>query len=263
MVRHDHLGRPVTLSAHPQRIISLCPSLTETLFAIGVGDRMVGRTRHCIHPKDAVKRLQNVGGTKQVREDVIAALSPDLILCEKEENTKEMVDALSVHYPVYVVDVHTVDDALKMVSDLGVVTDAVAAAHRLIQEIRDASAALQVVRVHTMAYLIWKDPYMAAGGDTYLDDLLTRSGFVNVFAKETSRYPEVSIEQLQAVAPNVVFLSSEPYPFKEEHRAHLQSLLPQSHVALIDGEICWSGARMRQAFPVLGKVQEILAELSR
>ncbi|MCY0874890.1 MAG: helical backbone metal receptor [Firmicutes bacterium] len=262
MLRRDQLGREVEMPEHPERIISLCPSLTETLFALGVGDRVVGRTRHCIHPQGQVKRAQNVGGTKDVHEEVIASLNPDLILCEKEENTKEIVDSLSTKYPVYVVDVHTVEDALTMVADLGVVVDARDEAQRLVQEIRTELQDLPTDRPRTMAYLIWKDPYMAAGGDTYLDSLLTRAGFVNVFGHSESRYPQIAIAQLQALSPDVVFLSSEPYPFKEAHRANLQSLLPDAQVKLIDGEICWNGARMRYAVSVLRRVQKELEGIS-
>lgn len=257
----DHLGRQVMLPSYPLRIISLCPSLTETLFALGLGDRVVGRTRHCVHPEESVKRAQNVGGTKEVREDIIATLAPDLIFCEKEENTKAMVDALSLVHPVYVVDVHTVEDAIAMVNDLGVVTGAQLASEQLVQEISTQLDRLRAEATYSTAYLIWKDPYMAAGEDTYLDDLLRRAGFLNVFRQPLGRYPEVTLEQLVDIRPDVVFLSSEPYPFREQHQLELQDLLPHSHVVLIDGEICWSGARMRQACDVLLAAQAALQNM--
>jgi len=254
----DHLGRHVMLKSYPERIISLCPSLTETLFVLGLAERVVGRTRHCVHPHESVKRARSVGGTKDVREDIIATLEPDLIFCEKEENTKAMVDALSRVHPVYVVDVHTVEDAITMVKDLGVVTGAQLAAGQLVQEICTQLDRLQVEATYSTAYLIWKDPYMAAGEDTYLDDLLRRAGFLNVFRQPLGRYPEVTLAQLMEIRPEVVFLSSEPYPFGLHHQIELQGLLPDSYVMLIDGEICWSGARMRQACSVLLAAQAAL-----
>ncbi|MCY0901664.1 MAG: helical backbone metal receptor [Firmicutes bacterium] len=251
-VYRDHLDREVVVPMRPQRIVSLCPSLTETLFALGLGPRMVGRTRHCVHP-DAARTLQNVGGTKEVRADVIATLEPDLIFCEKEENTEEIVRTLSALYPVYVVDVHTVDDALGLITDLGEVTGVAQTAQSLRADIKSRLQTLPRVDGVRMAYLIWQNPYMGAGQDTYLDALFAEAGYVNALADLNGRYPEVTLEVLQHKAPDVVFLSSEPYPFKASHQAQIQAALPQSKVLLIDGEVCWSGARMREAVAILRK----------
>jgi len=254
-VYRDHLARDVVVPMQPQRIVSLCPSLTETLFALGLGERMVGRTRHCVHP-DAARTLQNVGGTKEVRADVIAKLEPDLIFCEKEENTEEIVRTLSALYPVYVVDVHTVDDALRLITDLGEVTGVAQTAQALRADIESRFQTLPRANGVSMAYLIWQNPYMGAGQDTYLDALFAKAGYINTLADLNGRYPEVTLEILQQKAPDVVFLSTEPYPFKATHQAQIQAALPQSKVLLIDGEVCWSGARMREAVAVLRRAYE-------
>ncbi|MHB1957263.1 MAG: helical backbone metal receptor [Sulfobacillus sp.] len=243
----DHLGRVVEIAFPPERIISLCPSLTETLYALGLAEKIVGRTRFCVHPREQVKQARNVGGTKKVDLPRIRSLNPDLIFSEKEENTQAMIAELEKEFPVYVIDVQTVDQALQAVLDVGGVTGREAAARQLTEDISTRLAALHNARGCRMAYLIWKDPYMAVGNHTYLHSLLTRCGFVNVLADESGRYPTVTLEMVAAASPDVVFLSSEPYPFVERHRQELQAKLPNVRVLLIDGEISWNGARMLHA----------------
>ena len=252
----DHLGRTMRVDWPPQRIISLCPSLTETLHRMDLAKRIVGRTRFCIHPHPQVKAALNVGGTKQVDYNRIASLQPDLIIAEKEENTRDTIAVLEQSYPVYVADVKTVAEAIRMIRDLGALTDRGEQAEILAQAIEDRVRESTPGTIRTMAYLIWQQPYMAAGGDTYLDDLLTRFGFINVFGGREQRYPEVQLAELQSLKPAVVFLSSEPFPFGESHRAALQAVLPESRVLLIDGEISWYGARMEWAFPYLGALTD-------
>ncbi len=249
----DHLGRKVRVDWPPQRIISLCPSITETLYALGLSERIVGRTRFCIHPQPHVKSAQNVGGTKQVDFNRIAALRPDLIIAEKEENTRDTIAALETSYPVYVADVTTALEALQMIRNLGDLTDRTGRAQDLALAIEARVREITPGAIRTMAYLIWQSPFMAAGGDTYLDDLLARFGFVNVFGGRDQRYPEVQLEELQSLKPAVVFLSSEPFPFGESHREALQAVLPESRVLLIDGEIAWYGSRMEWALPYLNE----------
>jgi ABC-type Fe3+-hydroxamate transport system substrate-binding protein len=206
-----------------------------------------------------VKAAQNIGGTKQVDFERVARLSPDLLIAEKEENTREMVAALERNYPVYVANVTSVASALKLIRNLGDLTgrteQAAALADAAEAKFRSVSSAI----ARSMAYLIWQKPFMAVGANTYLDDLLMRFGFTNVFAGATERYPEISLAELQRLRPEVVFLSSEPFPFGQRHQATLQAELPDSRVVLVDGEISWYGSRMEWAVPYLGQVVATLA----
>jgi len=259
----DMLGRALLAPEHPQRIISLCPSQTETLFELGLGGRVVGSTRYCIHPASVVAASTRVGGTKKVDLETVRRLRPDLIIAEKEENPREMVEALSEISPVYVTEVVDPPSALEMIRRLGDLSGVIPAAEGLCSEIARAWSAIpastESVRV---AYLIWRKPWMAAGPTTYIDSLLQVAGFTNVFgASETpgARYPEFSAEQLAQRSPDVVLLSSEPYPFKPQHLDELREIVPGARVLLTDGEPwSWYGARMR-SFPKM--LQELRREL--
>ncbi|AXI01336.1 iron ABC transporter substrate-binding protein [Sporosarcina sp. PTS2304] len=239
----DHLGRTVVYNFPPKRIVCLCPGITETLFAIGLENEMVGRTRYCIYP-EAAKEIPAVAGTKDLQLDKIHAVAPDLIIMEKEENTKEMVDTLAAHYPVYVAEVQTIDDAYRMITDMGIVTDRQNEANFLSKEIRQAFADLPELPKKRVAYVIWKKPYMVAGKDTYINTLLQEIGFITPFADTLDRYPAVTEEQFKEAQLDLVLLSSEPYPFKEKQQLQFQEMLPTSTIRLIDGEMFWYGARM-------------------
>jgi iron complex transport system substrate-binding protein len=245
----DHLNRTVRMLFPPRRIISLCPSVTETLFALGLHQEVIGRTRYCIHPADQVSHVAAVGGTKQVKEELIHQLQPDLIIAEKEENPKEMVEELAKHYPVYVTDVENLEDALNMIADVGVITGREKQAAAMMKEISSGFSELkpsdQALKV---AYIIWNKPYMAVGNHTYIQSMLENCGFINVFKEYSGRYPTVTEEDLKRTAPDFILLSSEPFPFKEAHQLEFQEQFPLSRVILVDGEIfSWYGSRMLQA----------------
>lgn len=252
----DQIGREVVIPHPPQRIISLCPSLTETLIELGLTDRVVGRTKFCIHPAAALADIKRVGGTKEVNEAVIAELNPDLIIAEKEENTKEMVASLSAHYPVFVTDVVDVPSALTMISDVGQITGTENLATQMVQEITTGFTEIpHLSEPLSVAYLIWRNPWMTAGHSNYINALLDQLGFRNVFADRESRYPEVTDADLIAMNPKIVLLSSEPFPFKDKHLAEIQAFLPGAHVLLVDGEMfSWYGVRMKAAAGYLAKL---------
>ncbi|HET7578484.1 MAG TPA: helical backbone metal receptor [Bacillales bacterium] len=250
----DHLRRKIDLPFPPKRIVSLCPSITETLFDLGLEDRIVGRTRYCIHPEDLVKNVKTVGGTKKIKQDVIDELNPDLIVAEKEENPKEAIEALETHYPVFVTDVETYDDGLRMILDLGTLTDREEKAAEMVSAIKKKFQNLLRTKKQTVAYVIWKNPYMVAGSQTYIDSLLEKAGFTNVFGNLSERYPTVSIEDFREASPDTIFLASEPFPFQESHRKEFEQQVPKSQITRIDGEICWYGSRMLKAADKLNRL---------
>ncbi len=256
VISKDHLGRKVELPTQPQRIISLCPSQTATLYDLGLGDRVVGLTHFCIHPAEQVGKAVKVGGTKQLKMERIDALQPDLIIAEKEENTKEMVEALEADYPVYVTDVHDIESCLKMIRDLGEITGTQARGLELAAEVEAALNQVQALApTQRCLYFIWRKPWMVAGRGTFIQAVLNLCGLENVI--ETDRYPELLPEEIVHLNPEVVLLSSEPYPFAERHIAELRALLPETKFLLVDGEMfSWYGSRMRLAPQYLNTLVE-------
>ena len=254
----DPLGKEVHYSYPPQRIISLCPSITETLFELGLEEQVVGRTRYCIHPESLVSKVQTVGGTKKVNAKKIAALQPDLIIAEKEENPREIVETLSKIHPVYTTEVKTYNDALTMIKSIGKLIDRETSALELTEAIERKFRGVESGAKSRVAYLIWKNPYMAAGQDTYIHSMLERAGLANVFGDRPERYPEITMEDLSSQHPDAILLASEPFPFQEKHCKELQEHFPKTKVMKVDGEICWYGSRMIQAAEELNRLRKIL-----
>ncbi|WP_299702763.1 ABC transporter substrate-binding protein [uncultured Pontibacter sp.] len=244
----DQMGHTITLPQLPQRIVSLVPSQTELLFDLGLQDRLVGLTKFCIHPTEKVKQKTVIGGTKNFKLEVIDALQPDLIIGNKEENYEEGIAQLQGKYPVWMSDIYTLEDALQMITQIGRLTGTEAKAEELVQGIASGFKNLQPLRpAIPTAYFIWRKPYMAVGSDNFIDYMLQRCGFHNVFA-DLSRYPEVSPEQLQIAAPTLILLSSEPYPFQDKHFAEFQEICPKAVIKVVDGEMfSWYGSRLLKA----------------
>lgn len=238
----DQMNRTIEIPEQPKRIISLVPSQTELLVDLGLGDRLLGLTKFCVHPTGLKKLKAIVGGTKNFHFDKIDSLMPDLIIGNKEENYKEGIDQLSEKYPVWMSDIHTLEDAYQMMLRIGEITETIAKAEVLAQKIRSD---LDFVpnRKATAVYLIWNDPLMAVGKNTFIEEMLLRAGFVNLMEKD--RYPKLSTLELKALAPEYLLLSSEPYPFKQKHLDEFASLLPQSKILLVNGEMfSWYGSRL-------------------
>ena len=239
----------------PRRIVSLVPSQTELLHYLGLQDETVGITKFCIHPKEWLRSKTRVGGTKTLNIAAIKKLQPDLIIANKEENIKEQIEALANDYTVLVTDVNNVAEALQMIRTIGKITGKAAKAKTLVAAIEAAFLNIRLPNapVNT-AYLIWNKPYMTIGGDTFINDMLAKAGLKNIFARKT-RYPEVTIADLQASHCQLIILSSEPYPFKQKHIAELQQHLPGTKIILADGEMfSWYGSRMLLAAEYLQMV---------
>lgn len=257
----DHLNRPVVLPERPERIISLVPSITETLFALGLQGRLVGRTRYCILPPEA-KEVPIVGGTKDATAEKILSKSPDCIIAEKEETPKELVERLKQEAPVYVTNVESFEDGLRLIRDLGDITDqrekaeeiltAIRKEYTLYYEERDRIRSHAVKKgrkgdVLSVAYFIWRKPYMVAGSSTFIDAMLNQLGLLNLFAGR-ERYPIVTAEEIRRKSPDLLFLSSEPFPFSQKHEAEFKRILPSARIIFVDGAVfSWYGVRMISA----------------
>lgn len=242
----DQMDRSVRVPEHPQRIISLVPSQTELLHDLGLGDRVVGITKFCVHPDAWFRSKARVGGTKKVDMDKVRTLGPDLIIGNKEENSRADIEALEREFPVWMSDVRDLDDALDMIRRVGELTGTAGRANELIEAIEKGFRGLRPLSPPlSAAYFIWRAPLMVAGPGTFIHDMLLRAGFTNAFAHRPERYAEVAPAELAAADPDVILLSSEPYPFGEKHLQEFNLICPGTPVRIMDGEcFSWYGSRL-------------------
>ncbi|MDN5288940.1 MAG: cobalamin-binding protein [Mucilaginibacter sp.] len=246
-VFHDQLNRVINLDKVPKRIVSVVPSQTELLFYLGLDAEVVGITKFCVHPEHRFKMVTKVGGTKQLNIAQIKTLQPDLIIANKEENERSQIEELMNICPVWISDIHNLDEALQMIRSVGAITDRETAAKTLCDDIasRFSKLILPALKLR-VAYFIWRKPYMIAGNHTFIGSMLQKCGLMNVF--QTNRYPEINAEELVKAKPDVILLSSEPYPFKQKHIDEFKGILPQARVVLVDGEMfSWYGSRLLYA----------------
>lgn len=251
----DQMGRKITLPATPKRIVSIVPSQTELLYDLGLAEKIAGITWFCIHPAHYFNATEKVGGTKKLNFDKIAALKPDLIIGNKEENEKFQIEALEKEYPVWMSDINTLDDALQMIEMLGELTETEEKAKEICTDVSSKFSELNNSNIYPTrtAYVIWRKPYMAASSNTFIDEMMKQCGMVNVFEgfvpknadNESLRYPMFTVDELKKLAPEIVMLSSEPFPFKNKHIQEIKEVLPNAAVLLVDGEMfSWYGSRL-------------------
>ena len=237
----DQLGNIVSIPRNPQRIISLVPSITEFLYALGMGERVVGITKFCIYPDIWFQTKTRIGGTKTPDFDKIKALTPDLIIGNKEENQEDDITRLRELAPVYMSDVNSIEDMYEMIRDLATILGVEAEGPRWVEQWKAyLNRNTHKGQGKKALYVIWKDPIMVVGKNTFIDSYLTAIGYENC-VKET-RYPVWS--ENVVYNPEVVLLSTEPYPFKETDFEYFKSLFPNAEVALVSGEeFSWYGVR--------------------
>lgn len=245
----DQINHTISLSSSPKRIVSVVPSQTELLFELGLEDEVVGITKFCVHPSDWFRSKTRVGGTKNLNIQKIEALQPDLIIANKEENTEAEIKHLQQKFPVWTSDISTLNDSLIMIKSVGQLTNTEEKAQLLINKIQQEFNAYRnhFKQTTTALYFIWQEPFMSVGKDTIIHHLMEYAGLKNVMSY-ANRYPKVSEEDIIQLQPDIILLSSEPYPFKEKHIATFQKLCPKSKVILVDGELfSWYGSRLQYA----------------
>lgn len=225
------------------KVISLVPSITEALFDLGLTENeIIGRTKFCIHPEDKVKNVEIIGGTKNLNIEKIKTLKPDLILANKEENVKEQVEILMKDFKVIVYNTETIEDNYYLVKNLGLLFNKEERAQIFNLKIYEVLNGAKIHKKIKTAYLIWKNPYMTVGSDTFIHNILAEIGFENIF-KNQSRYPEIQVADLAEA--DVIMLSSEPFPFKEKHISELKQFYPEKKIIIIDGEaFSWYGTHI-------------------
>lgn len=251
----DQLNRKVNIPANPQRIISIVPSQTELLYDLGLKERIVAQTVFCVHPANEFKTAIKIGGTKKLDLEKIFSLKPDLIIANKEENEKSQIEELEKHFPVWISDIETIQDALDMINSIGKITQTQQKALAIIDSINQARAKFKSKQVISMKviYLIWQKPYIAVGRQTFIKNMLEEVGFVNMI--EENRYPEISVEDLKNLNADYILLSSEPFPFNEFHKSEIENLIGKKNCIVVDGEFfSWYGSRMMLAYPYFGEI---------
>jgi ABC-type Fe3+-hydroxamate transport system substrate-binding protein len=258
----DHLHHAISVAFPPRRIVSVVPSQTELLYDLGLNEEVVGITKFCVHPAAWFHSKTRVGGTKRLNLNTIAALQPDLIIGNKEENERRQVEALSEHFPVWLSDVQTLEEALDMIGQVGKLVNREARALEIVGQIRTDFAGLsKSERTLGVAYFIWQEPLMVAAAHTFIHEMLQKAGFQNVFANK-SRYPEITWHDLAHAQPDLIFLSSEPYPFQEKHFTTFQQVCPLAVVQIVDGELfSWYGSRLLQSAAYFRELQGQMAGL--
>lgn len=241
----DQTGNKIQLDKVPSRIISVVPSQTELLFDLGLNVEVIGITKFCVHPEKWFRTKQRIGGTKKLNIEKIRELNPELIIANKEENERKDIETLMERFPVWISDIKNLNDALQMIEQVGEITNKKTKANEINEKTRNQFADLKIENKLDCIYLIWNDPIMTVGGDTFINDMLERSGFNNL-AGDLPRYPELTPELLIELNPEVLLLSSEPFPFGQKHMDYFSSILPLSRLYLVDGEyFSWYGSRLQ------------------
>ena len=261
----DQLGTAHTFETTPKRIVSLVPSQTELLYDLGLEESIVGITKFCVHPFHFKSTKKIIGGTKKVHFEKIRLLQPDIIIANKEENTKEIVEELSKICPVWVTDIITLDDNFKMIENFGQLFNKRIEAQKWIDKINFAYHDFQQFiidrPIQKVAYFIWANPYMVAGTNTFINEMLRLNHFENIYAYREERYPEVIIQKMRIQGdPDLVLLLSEPFPFTDEHAFELGRYTHHAKTVFVDGEMfSWYGSRLVKAFAYFKKIHETIA----
>lgn len=255
----DQIGVEVKLEGVAKRIISVVPSQTELLFDIGLEDEVIGITKFCVHPNAWFEKKARIGGTKNFNLDLIQSMNPDLIIANKEENTKEEIEWLQSRFPVYTSDIHTLRQSYQMMRDIGILTNRELETAKLIDNIENERLinADSGKSQGSALYLIWKNPFMTVREDTFISHMMGLAGWDNALDEDfDSRYPALELSDIIAFNPQYVFLSSEPFPFKEKDIHELKEILPNSKIIIVDGEMfSWYGSRLKRSFEYFSKLR--------
>ncbi len=247
MIFTDQIGIKITLPERRLRIVSVVPSQTELLYDLGLDEEVVGITKFCIHPNNWFRNKVRIGGTKNLNIEKITTLKPDVILANKEENTKSDIEELQKQFPVWTSDIKDLNDALSMILQIGKICSKEKEAKLIAENIRQTLLSFKKTEILTCVYMIWQNPVMTIGADTFINDMLKKAGFKSL-TDDLERYPTLTKKKLIELNPEFLLLSSEPFPFKDEHIAYYQKLLPDSKVMKVDGEMfSWYGSRLINA----------------
>lgn len=255
----DQTGHRTELNTSAKRIISIVPSQTEFIWQLGLKDELVGITKFCIHPEEMFRTKTRVGGTKSLDIEKIRALKPDLIIGNKEENEREQIEELQKEFNVWMSDIFDFEDSFTMMLEIGKMTGKETEAESLVSQSKKAVLSVKgIFNQEKILYFIWNKPYMLAGKHTFINYMLNHLGFKNL-AEHLDRYPELSLQQINELNPQYCFLSTEPFPFKEEHVAEMNKLVTKSKAVIVDGEMfSWYGSHLIQLPAYINELKKAL-----
>lgn len=246
----DNLYEEIIINYPPHRIISLVPSITELLFNLGLNNEIVGITKYCVHPKELIKNKTVVGGVHNIDFATIKSLKPDLIIANKEENKKVEIMQLSINQNVWVSDVKNFNQALNLITNIGELTKKTETAQKISNEIIKNFINNKIKQKNiSVAYLIWKDPYITINKNTFINDMIGMCGLRNVFSDKTEQYPKITLNEIKQKNPDFILLSSEPYDFNDNDAKNIKDKLPFSKIKFVDGEMfSWYGSHMLKSY---------------
>ncbi|MCO5260996.1 MAG: helical backbone metal receptor [Crocinitomicaceae bacterium] len=253
----DQMNTVIRLEKYPSRIISLVPSQTELLYDLGLDEEVVGITKFCIFPENWFTTKTRVGGPKSVDFEKIKALQPDLIIANKEENLKEEIEQLRQIAPVWISNIETLEQSIEMILGIGKLTNKIQESIQITNAIKLNFSKLENLKKYSCLYFMWKDPYMVAGKDTFINEMMNYFGGINLQKK--NRYPIWDFPSDKT--PELVLLSSEPYPFAEKHVPFFKEKYPTAKIVLVEGEyFCWYGSRLRDVPNYFEKIRKEIDE---
>ena len=257
-----------TMTRDELRIVSVVPSQTELLYDMGLKNQIVGLTKFCIEPQELETETQKwfelkskIGGTKNIDIEKVKSLNPHIIFANKEENDKDQIESLRKEFIVYTSDVYDLKSSLEMIAHVGQLTKTEFEAQSIISKISLNFKEIQFPAIKkTAIYFIWKNPYMTVGGDTFIHKMIEECGFSNLTI-DKKRYPVIEIEEMKELNPEVIFLSSEPYPFKEKHIEEFREILPNALIYIVDGQkFSWYGSHLIQSPLYFNGLQKLVAD---
>ena len=257
-----------TIARDELRIVSVVPSQTELLYDLGLKNQIVGLTKFCIEPQELETETQKwfelkskIGGTKNIDIEKVKSLNPHIIFANKEENDKDQIESLRKEFIVYTSDVYDLKSSLEMIAHVGQLTKTEFEAQSIISKISLNFKEIQFPAIKkTAIYFIWKNPYMTVGGDTFIHKMIEECGFSNLTI-DKKRYPVIEIEEMKELNPEVIFLSSEPYPFKEKHIEEFREILPNALIYIVDGQkFSWYGSHLIQSPLYFNGLQKLVAD---
>lgn len=247
MLYIDQLGQKIELNNTPKRVVSVVPSITELLFDLGLTSEVIGITKFCIHPKLWFDNKTRIGGTKSLNIEKIKSLNPDLIIANKEENEKDQIERIKQFCPVWTSDISTINDCVDMIEKISSIVQKHKSGKRICNSITSNFNLINTNKLKgkSLLYMIWQKPFMAVGNDSIISDIISKMGLTNCLS-HLKRYPTLTTQEIKSLNPDLLFLSSEPYPFSDKHIKAFKSILPNSKIILVNGEyFSWYGSRLQ------------------
>ena len=255
----DDLGKTIFINKIPKRIVSLCPSITETLCELGLSDKIIACTDYCIHPIDKVKNINKIGGPKNFSEEKILKLSPDIIFAVKEENDANKIINISKKITTYVFDINSIKEGIELIKALGNIFEIQNIANVFIEKILEGYKNLPKVNSNIQClYLVWKNPYIAVGSGSFIDSVLNKLNLRNCLRNSEKKYPKINLNNFENNF-DLIILPSEPYRFSNKDIEELENVFPEKVIIKVDGEMfSWYGTHQLKSISYFDKFVEKL-----